>query len=81
MAVVSGDQEALVEQLERAKEVAQEQLKNSHKTSASEADTKKLEDDLKQKEAELAEAKKRMEESKRKEQKAHEEEERKKLAV
>ena len=44
LAVVSGDQEALVEQLERAKEVAQEQLKNSHKNSVSEEDKKKLEE-------------------------------------
>ena len=41
LAVVSGDQEALVEQLERAKEVAKEQLKNIQKNSVSEEDKKK----------------------------------------
>ena len=47
LAVVSGDQVALVEQLERAKEVAQEQLKHAHETSQSDATKKKLEEELK----------------------------------
>ena len=81
LAVVSGDSVALIEQLERAKEVAAEQLKNSQNTSQSELAKKKLEEELKKREAELAEAKRRRAEAKRKEQLAHEEEERKKLAI
>lgn len=81
LAVVSGDSVALIEQLERAKEVAAEQLKNSQNTSQSELAKKKLEEELKKREAELAEAKRRRAEAMRKEQLAHEEEERKKLAI
>ena len=81
LAVVSGDSVALIEQLERAKEVAAEQLKNSQNTSQSELAKKKLEEELKKREAELTEAKRRRAEAKRKEQLAHEEEERKKLAI
>lgn len=43
LAVVSGNQDALAEQLERAKEVAQEQLKNSQNPSHSAEDKKKQE--------------------------------------
>lgn len=77
LAVVNGDQVALVEQLERAKEVAAEQLKHAHDTSQSEEAKKKLEEELKKKEAILAEAKRRREEAKKKAQEAKEEAERK----
>ena len=62
LAVVSGDQNALVEQLERAKEVAAEQLKLAHDTAQPEATKKRLEEELRKKEAQLAAEKKRVEE-------------------
>ena len=47
LAVVNGDQEALIQQLERAKEVTKEQLEQSHNQSI---ETKqKLEEELRKK--------------------------------
>ena len=66
LAVVNGDQEALIQQLERAKEVAKEQLEQSHNQSI---ETKqKLEEELRKKEEELALARKKQAEAMQKEQ-------------
>ncbi len=78
LAVVNGDQEALIQQLERAKEVAKEQLEQSHNQSI---ETKqKLEEELRKKEEELALARKKQAEAMQKEQQAYAEEESKRLA-
>ena len=60
LAVVSGDQVALTEQLERAKEVALEQLKDNHNISQEALAKKKMEEEAKQKKIE--EEKRRVEE-------------------
>lgn len=78
LAVVNGDQEALIQQLERAKEVAKEQLEQSHNQSI---ETKqKLEEELRKKEEELALARKKQAEAMQKKQQAYAEEESKRLA-
>ena len=77
LAVISGDQVALVEQMERAKEAALSQKNNAQEIAAEKA-KKKLEEEEKKKKAVMAEVKRRKEEALRRELLAKEEAERKK---
>ena len=76
LAVISGDQVALVEQMERAKEAALAQKNNAQELAAEKA-KKKLEEEEKKKQAVMDEVRRRKEESLRREQLAREEAERK----
>lgn len=80
LAVISGDQVALVEQMERAKEAALLQKSNAQEIAAEKA-KKKLEEEEKKKKAIMDEVKRRKEEALRREQLAKEEAERKRLAA
>ena len=75
LAVISGDQVALVEQMERAREVALEQKSNAQELAAEKA-KKKLEEEEEKKKAIMDEVKRRKDESLRKELLAKEEAER-----
>lgn len=77
LAVVSGDQVALVEQMERAREAALSQKSNAQEIAAEKA-KKKLEEDEKKKKAIMDEVKRRKEEALKREKLAKEEAERKK---
>ena len=76
LAVISGDQVALVEQMERAKEAALAQKNNAQELAADKA-KKKLEEEEKKKQAVMNEVRRRKEEALRREQLAREEAERK----
>lgn len=76
LAVVSGNQIALIEQLERAKQVALEQLEAGRDSGP--INQKQLEAELKRREADLEAAKRVQAEMKRKEEEARQEAERKK---
>lgn len=76
LAVVSGDQVALAEQMERAKEAALSQKGNAQEIALEKA-KKKLEEEEKKKKAVMEEVKRRKEEAQRREQLAREEAERK----
>ena len=80
LAVISGDQVALVEQMERAKEAALLQKSNAQEVAAEKA-KKKLEEEEKKKKAIMDEVKRRKEEALRREQLAKEEAERKRIAA
>lgn len=80
LAVISGDQVALVEQMERAKEAALSQKSNAQEAAAEKA-KKKLEEEEKKKKAIMDEVKRRKAEALRKEQLAREEAERKRQAA
>lgn len=80
LAVISGDQVALVEQMERAKEAALLQKSNAQEIAAEKA-KKKLEEEEKKKKAIMDEVKRRKEEALRREQLAKEEAERKRIAA
>lgn len=80
LAVISGDQVALVEQMERAKEAALLQKSNAQEVAAEKA-KKKLEEEEKKKKAIMDEVKRRKEEALRREQLAREEAERKRIAA
>lgn len=77
LAVVSGDQVALVEQMERAREAALSQKSNAQEIAAEKA-KKKLEEEEKKKKAIMDEVKRRKEEALKREKLAKEEAERKK---
>jgi|GEM_PF-6223099 len=77
LAVVSGDQVALVEQMERAREAALSQKSNAQEIAAEKA-KKKLEEEEKKKKAIMDEVKRRKEEALKRELLAKEEAERKK---
>ena len=77
LAVVSGDQVALVEQMERAREAALSQKSNAQEIAAEKA-KKKLEEEEKKKKAITDEVKRRKEEALKREKLAKEEAERKK---
>lgn len=77
LAVVSGDQVALVEQMERAREAALSQKSNTQEIAAEKA-KKKLEEEEKKKKAIMDEVKRRKEEALKREKLAKEEAERKK---
>lgn len=77
LAVVSGDQVALVEQMERAREAALSQKSNAQEIAAEKA-KKKLEEEEKKKKAIMDEVKRRKEEALKREKLAKEETERKK---
>ena len=62
LAVVNGDQKALVEQLEKARALAEEQLRNSHTASLTIDEQKRIADNLRKKEEELALAKQKEQE-------------------
>lgn len=80
LAVVSGDQVALAEQMERAKEAALAQKDNAQEIAAEKA-KKKLEEEEKKKKAIMEEVKRRKAEAQKREQLACEEAERKKAAA
>ena len=80
LAVISGDQVALVEQMERAKEAALLQKSNAQEIAAEKA-KKKLEEEEKKKKAIMDEVKRRKEEALKREQLAKEEAERKRIAA
>lgn len=80
LAVVSGDQVALAEQMERAKEAALAQKDNAQEIAAEKA-KKKLEEEEKKKKAIMEEVKRRKAEAQKREQLAREEAERKKAAA
>ena len=62
LAVVNGDQKALVEQLEKARALAEEQLRNSQTASLTIDEQKRIADNLRKKEEELALAKQKEQE-------------------